>query len=282
MLRSVQASAALDAGGIDWEEVSNTLDPVGFLDRLEAELGGLDPCREARRNARRFFAALDQQANSFLLGALVARGQMHREDADQRRLVVKSIGNELRARIQQRCRAPDASRGTPWSLEGRVFEPLAPKCRALSRLFLNLVERYLGASLPAFEQAFTWFANGDLRLALPGLAPDPLLTTQPSSGNFFLFGEFALLARDHGIEAERWRRLANVLVRSQRIFARVYAPADLAGATLASYSGRDYASHGKPFSGAELAELEREFDGADLDRAAARQAAQYLPGLLKH
>jgi hypothetical protein len=262
--------------GVDWEELSNTLDPAGFLDQLDECLGGLEPCQEERQNARRFFAALDRQANSFLLRGLTARGRMQREDADQRRLAVKSIGNELRTRIQKRCQGLDESRGTCPSLADRVFAHLRPKCRTLSGLFLELVDQYFGGSLSSFEQAFTWFSNGDLRLVLPNL----VVTTQPSSGNFFLFGEFALMAHDNGIEAASWRRLANVMIRSQRIFARVYAPADLAGATLGSYSGSNYNRHGRPFTEAEIAQLEREFDGADLYITAGRQAGHYMPGLL--
>jgi len=275
VLPDAQASEMLTPGGADWEEVSNTLDPVGFLDQLDEQLGGLEPCQEARLNARRFFAELDRQMNSFLLGGLVARGQMHREDADQRRLAVKAIGNELRTRIQERCRGLDQDRGTCPSFADRVLDHLVPKCRTISLLFLGLIQRYFGESLSSFEQAFTWFANGDLRLVLPGL----VVTTQPSSGNFFLFGEFALMAHDYGIEAGRWWRLANVMIRSQMIFARVYGPADLAGATLVSYAGRDYARHGRPYTRAEIAQLEKEFDGADLDLAAGRHAGQYMPGL---
>lgn len=271
------ANEVLTPGGVDWEEVSNTLDPAGFLDSLDAQLGGLEPCREERLNARRFFAELDRQTNSFLLGGLVARGQMHRDDADQRRLAVRSIGNELRTRIQMRCLGLDESRGIFPSLEDRLFEHLKSKSRTISWLFLDLIDRYFGVSIHPFEQAFTWFANGDLRLVLPS----SVVTTQPSSGNFFLFGEFALMAHDYGIEPERWWKLANVMVRSQRVFACVYAPADPANATLSSYAGRDYLRHGHALSSSELLTLQRRFQHANLPLEAARNAAGSLPGLVK-
>jgi hypothetical protein len=257
--------------------VSDALDPAPFLDSLDAALGGTGACREPRLNARGFFAQLDRHANPFLLGGLVARGQLHGDDADQRRAAVKQVTNELRTRLELRCRGLDESRSVCPSLEDRVFAHLVPRCRTISRLFLDLVDEYFGRSVRLFERAFTWFATGELRLELPGR----IVTTQPSSGTFFLFGEFALMAHDYGIEPDRWWRLANVMVRSQRVFARVYAPASLAHATLASYSARDFARHGGALSRRELLELERLYERADLALECARNCAAAMPGILR-
>lgn len=262
-------------GGQDWEEVSNALDPVGHLDSLDRRLDELGRDEDEHVPARRFFAELDRATNPFLLKGLVARGRIHREDAELRALAVESLGNELRQRIQVRCRGLDERAGTCLRLEERVLSHLLSKCRTISQLFLALVEEHFGSDHSAFERAFEWFANGALRMTLPSL----VVTLQPSSGNFFLFGELALMAHDHGIEPERWKRLANVMVRSQRIFARVYAPDSLAGATFSSYSAGDYARRGRPFTEAELLRLAEEFRDADLPLATARHAAASLPGL---
>lgn len=256
----------------DWEEVSSTLEPARFLDALDARLGGLEPCRDRRLNARRFFAVLDRQANAVLLGGLVARGEMNREDADQRRLTMGLLGNELRARVRRRCNGLTGSRDH--CRASRSCDRHASRLQLVSRLFLDLVVEYFGGSIPAFEQAFEWFANGELRLTLP----IQVVSTQPSSANFFLFGEFALMAHDHGLEPEAWSRLGRVMVRAQRIFARVYAPADRSAATFSSYQARDYARHGRPFTPRELARL-REPPATDLAIEAARNAIESMPGI---
>ncbi len=261
-------------GTTDWEEVTNALDPVGYLESLDARLKVLED--DSRLRPRRFFAALDREMNTFLLQGMVQLGRIHREEADHRRMAVEAIGNELRNRVQIRCRGLDEAAKNCPRLEERVFEHLKGKCRQVSRIFLDLIDQHLGNDPRAFESAFTAFANGDLRFDLPSL----VMTTQPSSANFFLFGEFALMAEQYAVSPERWSRLANVMVRSQRIFARVYAPESLEGADLFSYSGQDYARRGKPYSDAELAALEREFAGADLPLEAARTASTSMPGLL--
>lgn len=261
-------------GAKDWEEVTNTLDPVGYLKSLDARLTVLED--DSRLRPRRFFAALDREMNPFLLQGMVQLGRIHREDADHRKMAVEAIGNELRNRVQMRCRGLDKVAKTCPRLEERIFEHLKGKCRQVSRIFLDLIDQHLGNDPGAFESAFTTFANGDLRFDLPSL----VMTTQPSSANFFLFGEFALMAEQYAVSPERWSRLANVMVRSQRVFARVYAPASLEGADLFSYSGQDYARRGNPYSDAELTMLKREFEGADLPLEAARTASASMPGLL--
>jgi len=82
--------------------------------------------------------------------------------------------------------------------------------RVVSNLLILLISKhFIGASgsleLEGFEDAFEMFTNGELRLRLP---ESRCLTTQPSSGLFFFFAEFALLCTAAGIETELWTRLA--------------------------------------------------------------------------
>ncbi len=132
--------------------------------------------------------------------------------------------------------------------------------------------------LDAFEEAFEMFANGELRLRLP--EPELAWTTQPSSGLYFYFAEFALLAAELGIQRETWTRLANVLVRSQRIYCDVYPPrAAETPAKLSSYWACGYAPQ-RAWVGAQKAALRREFDGLELGElavAAAQHTLAFMP-----
>lgn len=260
----------------DWEALRSSLSPEEYLLSIDRALA--TPEDDEITRGRRFFAALDRRTNPFLLTGLVALGRMFREDAAQRRMAIEYLGNELRERVRVRCRGLDAGRDSCPDLRERVLPHLVPKLRAISRVFLATVDEHFPGDPAGFERAFVLFANGALRLVLPDLAT----TTQPSSGNFFLFGELALAAIDHGVDAGRWSVLAGPMIRSQRIFARVYAPASLAGADFTSYSGSDYARRGAPLSEAELEALAAETRGAStarLARLAAVNAAAALPGI---
>jgi hypothetical protein len=274
--RTGETPEVYQPGSEDWEDVTNSLDPARHIESVERELEAFAHEEGERWRGRRFFAELDRETNPFLLLGMAALGRIHREDVDQRRLAIEAVGNELRERVRLRCRGLDEGAGTCPSLEDRRFDFLEARCRSISRIFLGLVDRYLGQNVSAFERVFTLFANGDLRMNLPSL----VVTAQPSSANFFLFGEFALMACDYGIDQERWWHLANVMVRSQRIFARVYAPEDVEGADFFSYSGKDYSRRGRPYDEDELASLEVEYRGADLRLEAAKNAASSMPGLL--
>ena len=53
----------------------------------------------------------------------------------------------------------------------------------------GLVLNYFGGDRGALREAFERFSVGELRLALPELG---VATTQPSSENYFLFGELGV------------------------------------------------------------------------------------------
>jgi len=145
--------------------------------------------------------------------------------------------------------------------------------RAVSDLFLSLVFKYFrapgrGLDLESFEDAFEMFANGELRLELPSGA----WTTQPSSGYYFYFAEFALTCAMAGIETGLWTRLANCQVRTQRIFCKVYEPSAPPPWDLAHYKADDYDA-ARTFTRVEKAELARLFLGKSLEELCIAQAA---------
>jgi hypothetical protein len=256
----------------DWQDISATLDVPTFMAALDAELT-VSTAPEVP--FQRFFRDLDRQTNPVLIDELVNQGELDALDAAMRLGHIASVLNELRERV--RVRAKSVHLGAPdLLLAGRVFPHLQSRVQALSDLLLGIVDTHFGPYLPAFEEAFEKFANGELRLQLPGLAR----TTQPSSGYYFLFGEFALMAADHGVAPARWTDLANVLVRTQLVFVRVYGPAVRAGADFSTYGAWNYACNGTPYTTAELAGLKTTFTGADLRVQAADHAIENLPALL--
>ncbi len=258
---------------IDAEQGEAAFDEVAldYLAALDAALIGPSRCTRFRR----YFAELDRQANLNLLPALVARGELSPSEAASRRRMVLWIVPLLRRRLQARARQldPRSRPGVPRELRAWVA--------ALSRMQLEIADEFFVRrgtfDLEAFEDAHERFANGELRLRLPS----GVWTTQPSSGYHFCFGEFALLALDERVHADRWRPLLNVLIRTQRIFARAYHPATPRKAVFESYRPTGY-NPVRAWSITEKRSLAREFallSPTAIRRSASRHAREYLPGL---
>lgn len=97
----------------------------------------------------------------------------------------------------------------------------------LMKAFSDLDEQQLVG--PAFEL----FAAGALSLKRPQFMTAPPSETlaevapaatdpEPDSGGYFYWAEFALLAAELGFQAEQWKGVLPVLLRSERIFALCY------------------------------------------------------------
>lgn len=197
----------------DWEEVAGTIDPAAYLESLDRELDRLERQGDDKIVARRFFSELDREANPILLQGMVRLGRIHREDADQRRVTIKIVSNELRERLRIRGQWPDDGAEAEARIAERPIERLEAKCRYVSRLVLDLIDRHFGAELDEVARALQWFVSGDLRVSLPG----GLATVQPSSANYLLLHEFGRLASVLSAEPTRWLQLVPILSRQEGI-----------------------------------------------------------------
>jgi hypothetical protein len=250
------------------ERTTLPFDAVAFVEQLERLLASAPDLPITRY--RRFFAHLDRETNVSLLPCLVERLELGADEQGYRVGRIRLLMEVLTHRTSARARGALAP-GAPLALAD-----LVPAVRHVSALLLRIVDAHFGDDLAAFEEAFEMFADGDLRLQLPSKA----WTSQPSSGFFFFFGELALLALDCDVDAARWTALGNVLIRSQRIFARRYAPDDAATATFSSYSSCNHdplCAHA-PSERARLRAAHAGFGPDELRRAATRNAQELLPG----
>lgn len=171
----------------DWETVADRLDPLEFINRLDEALGGLEPCEDPIWNGRRFFAALDREANAFLLQGRVLRGELHQEEVTQRLWIVGALSRTLRARRAMR----DLVTG---ELPPRAPVPDRVQLEAIVGMVEGLVLKYFAGDRNELREAFERFTVGELRLPLPALG---VATTQPSSENYFLFEELGDCCRAH-------------------------------------------------------------------------------------
>lgn len=256
--------------------------PPIYIAELE-QLLAIEPTLKVQAY-REFFATLDQ----LTLPSLIA---VTNKTTDGEKLWtpihIEAAGNHLETRLQSM--AVDYDKGgqnTPpettkyFSSDGQK-QPI----QYLSDLQIGLAkDRFKTAGgdfdLDAFEEAFEMFANGELRLELP----QGVWTTQPSSGYFFYFAEFAFLAMLELDQASKdsWGKVLNVLVRTQRIYARVYAGKTIADAVPESYGGCDY-DPTRVYTWSEREALRADFAGLsthDLRLAMGAQTVKTFPGLL--
>jgi hypothetical protein len=251
---------------------SMTLDPAGYASDLEALLHGAPDTPTTRY--RKYFATLNLRTHPDLIETL-PDAELPRAMKDDRNQWIGWLVAILHDRVVNRARAYVKSPDVPWKdTVGAGIERITE----LSRIQLQVADEWFGGDATPFREAFEMFANGALRLQLPNLA----WTTQPSSGYFFYFAEFALLAMDQDVDAARWGQLAPTLVRAQHVFARVYPPAKPNEATFSSYRACNYDPL-QVYSASELAQLEIDYPYVtekDLRLGAGANAAQYLPAVL--
>lgn len=118
------------------------------------------------------------------------------------------------------------------------------------------------------SEAFLAFAEGHLRLELPNLQ---VWSTQPSSGLFFLFGEFALLAHECGLGAS-WLPLARTLCLARELYVRAYPPTPGVPLDAGAYVACNFVHPAHDPD--RLALLRREFAALDYEALVRRSAQQ--------
>jgi hypothetical protein len=256
------------------------LDPSRFEAEVSAALDDLRVFRE-------YFWELDRRTHTDLIHltvpSVLERSFHLRAVELTMSLLVDRLVDRARKRKAQALLSP----------VGRaVREDDVPYLKGLADLQIQLIRKHFAIDGPEglarFERAFEMFANGELGLYLP---QSGAWTCEPSSGYYFLFAEFALLAVDPttplaaalGQDRALWERLCNVLVRTQEIFCRVYAPRNRRTRDFGSYKATNYFAARKPLGRGDKAELRRRFDGATIDslaRAAADNVLRHMPGVL--
>jgi hypothetical protein len=203
------------------------------------------PVDRFKKKASRFFYNFDLHTSPVLWGYLeadkVAQAAWpgwNPQLVPDRGTVANAINHAmayLTERVKDRVKKADVPAFPEFDKATQIYQDT----KLLSELQLKLCSRVHGGLTAAqLRNAFSWFANGELRLPLPGLG----IAVQPSCGYYFFFGEFALMAMDNSIAKRRWTSLARTLVRTQLVFAPSYAPSGGDGRTLefGSYSSENF------------------------------------------
>jgi hypothetical protein len=245
------------------------------LDRAIDDLPSTDPLKAPRR----FFYRFDLHTNPLIWDNLERQGERLGDwldpdlvpDANEVESAIGSWIDGLEARVAERVQQyPAVPHFAPYekgSAERSEIE-------LLSELQLQLDDGY---SLHELGTAFELFANGELRLNLDNLA----IASQPSSGAYFLFGEFALLAMGNRTSTRSWKNRSRFLLRTQPVFAKNYAPDPVpANPVFSTYASKNYC--GSKVRKRKLDSLEREYaslSAAELAEKATRNAHDFLGGL---
>ncbi|MBL8747058.1 MAG: hypothetical protein JNK58_11980 [Phycisphaerae bacterium] len=205
--------------------------------RLDARIG----VTEAMSRAAGYFREFDVETNSSLN---TDDGRGVRADRPDR---VRDCGGESpeHSRVEAERRFRNALIENTGCIGRSVWDRVAARTRGcdpkgcngtrpqlayLSAVQLEILDaHYPAGSGEAVRQAYEWFATGDLFLRL---LPDPqagkwqdseyVSNGGPNSANAFCFAEFALLAIEWGVDADRWLALLPALVGVQELFAHAF------------------------------------------------------------
>jgi len=264
----VLASGSEDPAARAWFRIRG---PTELLDALDDLLASAPDTPVTRY--RKYFADLNRNTHSAYIPTLVDAGVLTPCESEERRAAIHRVRNRCQDRIFERMSSVHLSGACTH------FEPSGIKqaVELLSTLQLGLLDKHMHGRLAEIEEAYEMFANGALRLQLDDLR----WSTQPSSAFYFAFGEFALFAMDDGVDVERWRQLAPVLIRTQSVYRRVYAPT-VDSPTFDSYSPCAYDPR-RTFGCRELRALAESYAGASdygLHWLAAENAIDAFPGHL--
>ena len=188
-----------------------------YLDALRSRLDSLGA--DEHPSYRRFFFALDERTDANLREVRSAlEWHLHASINN----VFSGVKLHFENGFEQAISTVPCGRGP--------LDVYAPAVEDVSELFLGLMTTHMpggfhGVDLADVEEAFELFADGRLRL-LVERPPVAVWTTQPSSGAYFFFAHFALLAAQVGPAATRplWAELAKVMVRTQLVFRTAYSP----------------------------------------------------------
>ncbi len=189
---------------------------------FERRLASASATPERRlREDRLYFCDLDRCTNVRVLAAATA-------DAEAARLLaaIVELAPRLEQRIVERARTfqPEHGARLPHELRGGPLEAV----KLISQAQLGCARRAWGdlgvpATRERIARAFERFASGQLRHTLGELA-----VCEPDSAYYFMFAEFALLARELDVDRAEWDGLLCGLVRSQLLYAYVYGPNETA------------------------------------------------------
>ena len=260
------------------------LDAAGYLKEAGDLLKDVAAFRE-------YFWELDRGTHPDLTRLVAVDGEAR---TDAINLAIRILRERLIERARRKKRNGRKKAGEPLiPLPTSVRPDDVPCLKHLSELQLGLIRKHFAVDttdgLKRFERAYEMFANGELGLYLP---KSGAWTCEPSSGYYFLFGEFALLAVDPGtplaaaLGADRftWMNLCNVLVRTQEIFARVYAPKRGSKQdSFEHFAAANYWHRRRPLSPREKQDLEKVCAGSTLGQLCDRSAGyaiEYLPGAI--
>jgi len=224
--RVLRRAACMDSGQVEQvvehAKLENAIfGPGKYLVLMQQALEKMPASR--LKSYRSFFFDLDRRTEPILL----ANDQLRSPSPAETRRTLRALRFVRRAlavrtsdRMAEHMSAPH--RCTPFR------DPLLfrPHVETISTIFLSALHRHFRDSqgrldFAQVEEAFEMFSTGALRYHNEEL---DLCTTQPSSGTYFLFGEFAMLSVECGVEPDWWTRLANVMVRTQDLYCRVYPP----------------------------------------------------------
>lgn len=180
------------------------------------------------RDDRLYFCELDRCTHVRVLGEATA-------DAEAARLLaaIRAIAPRLEQRIVERARTfrPDHGAHLPHDLRG------APRAdvELISQAQLGCARRAWGdlgvpATRERIARAYERFASGQLRHPLGELS-----VCEPDSAYYFMFAEFALLAREIDVDRADWDGLLCGLVRSQLLYAYMYGPTETAPRPFAAF-----------------------------------------------
>ncbi|HED65675.1 MAG TPA: hypothetical protein ENJ09_08990 [Planctomycetes bacterium] len=247
--------------------------PVDYLNELEAAIEAL-PAGPLRAG-RSFFFELDRRSEAALAPVTLPPA----EYAAHRSALNGALGGLVR-RFESRF----AGDGTPTPVSGALRQDVGHFSTLLARLARAAfpaagTSESAGVEVPALAAAFERFANGELRLFLPGVG---VWTTQPSSGFYFFFAELAFACIELDIDADLWRPVLPTLVATQRIFADLYRPdpVEVPAPDQADYHPRWFDAS-RQWTEERKRALRSEFSGltpSDLDRAATAHAREAFPG----
>lgn len=241
--------------------------PEEYADDMLLALGGLpsgSPQEALRRKQTQYFARLNALTESKLNGFLGPIQPILNQN-----IVNTFIGVQRRqAHFLKELRMATLPGPLP-AFESATY---ANPARDVAAAF-DLAQGDNQMSDADVEEAFLAFARGALRLQLP---THLAWTTQPSSGFFFLFGEFAQLAYECGLGAG-WLQLARTLCMARELLVQSYPPAKGVALDVDAYSPCRYVP--PPEEDPRIPLLRADFDAlseAELVRRSAEQTDQHL------
>ncbi len=262
------------------------LDTNKYVQEIEQALLDLVRNNDPRSKSSQYFWDLDRETHADILKVAVPSEIARELRAKSINRAMSILNDRLveRAKLRKNGQAI-APLATPISKDDLDF------LKGISDLQLQILRKHFDitsqSGLSDFEQTFERFANGELRLRLKSGA----YACQPSSGYYFFFAEFALLAADTSAplaayigaaDAATWGKVCNVLVRTQKIFCEVYASSNGSPLTFEAYAASNYQNTRKPFEEPEKQVLRNDFKNATfakLCEGTADYAKTFLGGL---